>query len=361
MVSSTRFCWALVTTAFGLSLSGCGGLSKSSFGPSMALLPNTDRPVLGEAQIEALSPIASSSEVAAVTASEPNAEQPRMTPDSNRSLMYVSNWGSNTVTVYTYHNAKRLAQVGTLTGFASPTQPCVDKARNVYIPQYARKQIVVYAHGGTSPIAHLMLHSPGRPHPTGCSVDLKNGNVAIANFKNGSKAGDVNVFAPGRRKPTRYKVANVAFPEFVGYDKQGNLFADGLDASGVFALAELPKGSKNFSPLTVSGGPIYSPGEVLWGGTHLLVGDQNYRNAGKGSAIYQISVSGSVATVHGVVTLSGTNDVVGFWKRGTRKGAKIAAADFGAAAAPVYKFPSGSLFATLTHGISKPFGLTISP
>jgi hypothetical protein len=52
--------------------------------------------------------------------------------------------------------------------------------------------------------------------------------------------------------------------------------------------------------------------------------------------------------------------VVGFWKRGTRKGAKIAAADFGAAAAPVYKFPSGSLFATLAHGISTPFGLTIS-
>lgn len=346
-------------TAFALSLAGCAGLSQPAFGPT-AMLPNANAgsPVLNEAQIDALSPVAFAG---ALSAPQQDLQSSWMSPDSNRSLIYVTNWGSNAVTVYTYHNAKRLAQVGTLTGFSSPTQPCVDKARNVYIPQYARKQIPIYAHGGTSPIRQLILHSPGRPHPTGCSVDRKSGDVAIANFKNGSKPGDVDIFAPGKHKPIRYRVSNVPFPEFVGYDKHGNLFADGLDASGAFALAELPQGAKSFSALTVSGGTIYSPGEVQWGGTRLLIGDQNYHNAGKGSAVYQVTVSGSVATLHNVVPLSGSTDVIGFWKRGTRKAAKIATADFGTSAVPVYKFPSGALFATVTHGISKPFGVTISP
>lgn len=344
MVPGFRVSRALVTTAVAFSLAGCAGSSQMQFGP-----PGADT--------DALAPVAVAGAFPSDVQSGGNSW---MSPDASRTLLYISNWGSNTVTVYTYHNGKTLKQVGTLTGFASPTQPCVDKAHNVYIPQYSRKQVVIYAHGATSPSGQLILHSPGRPHATGCSVDRKTGNVAVAIFKRNSKAGSVQVFIPHKHKPVAYVAANVAFPEFVAYDGHGNLFADGYDSKGVFALAEMANGAKSFSPLTVSGATIYVPGQVLWGGTHLLVGDQNYRNAGKGSAIYQIAINGSSANVRGTIVLPNTNAIVGFWKRGKNKSSKVTAADFGGSTAPLFKFPSGTPFATITSGISKPFGVTIS-
>lgn len=346
MVPRFQLLRALVTTAVAFSWAGCAGLSQSQFGPPTDIAA------------DAISPVAFAG---ALPDDTPSGGLSWMSPDTKRSLLYVTNWGGNTVTVYTYRNGKSLAQVGTLTGFSSPGQPCVDKARNVYIPQYGRKQVAIYAHGGTSPIGQLILRSPGRPHATGCSVDRKNGNVAVAVFKQGSKSGSVQVFAPHKHKPVEYRVSNVTFPEFVAYDNHGNLFADGKDAHGVFALAELANNAKSFSALTVNGATIYVAGQVLWGGTHLLVGDQNYRNAGKGSAIYQLSVSGSSATVRKVVVLPGTSTVVGFWKRGRNKASKVTTADFGGSAAPLFKFPSGAPFATITKGVSKPFGVTISP
>ncbi|HKU82079.1 MAG TPA: hypothetical protein VJP76_07905, partial [Candidatus Tumulicola sp.] len=169
------------------------------------------------------------------------------------------------------------------------------------------------------------------------------------------------IFAAHKHKPVIYRIANVAFPEFVAYDSHGNLFADGVDTHGAFAMAELPNGGTSFSALTITGGTLYVPGQVLWGGTHLLVGDQNYHNAGKGSAIYQITVNGSSATVRSSVVLPNTSSVVGFWKRGKKKSSKVTTADFGGSAAPLFKFPSGAPFATITSGISKPFGVAISP
>src|SRR5579863_3343704 len=272
------------------------------------------------------------------------------------SLLYVTNTGNGTVTFYRY-NGGSLGILGRLKGFFKPTQPCVDKAGNVFIPDFDAATITKFAHGGATPIA--VLSDPGGL-PTGCSVDKVTGNLAVANFEtNEALQGSIEVYRNASGTPTQYSDAAVYHPEYCGYDNAGNLFIDGRPYdSETVNLAELKKGNASITDLTLTGGTIMFQGNVQWGGNDLLVGDQG--GFGSPSSVNRVTVSGTTASIVKNLPLPGTSDVTGFWKQGGAGNAKIATADLVAGNAPIYAFPSMTLYATLTKDVSAPFGVTVS-
>src|SRR5581483_4778847 len=149
-------------------LAGCSGGMQSALAPSSGSAANA-RHVSAQA-LHGVSPTAMKREIR--TTKSKGASWSKVRPNTNNSLLYVTNTGNGTVTFYSYANGQgSLALQGTLTGFAYPGQPCSDKAGNVFIPDYSLNVTVEYAHGGTTPIQTLPDGG------TGCSVDKSTGNL----------------------------------------------------------------------------------------------------------------------------------------------------------------------------------------
>jgi hypothetical protein len=338
-------------------LTACSG-SQSRVGPSTGTLPSATRPSVNVRGPGTVSPVSYEGN----RTTHRDLGKSWMSPGAKArpSLLYITNQGNGTATVYTYSNGSGLALQGTLTGFQQPTQPCVDRAGDVFIPDYLASTITEYAHGGTTPIA--VLTDPFGL-PTGCSVDKISGNLAVANLAASISGGqgDVLIYPNASGTPTQYTDSSIYSPEYCGYDNRGNLFIDGkMFSSSVVNLAELPSGGSSFTDLTLAGGSITFPGNVQWGGTYLLVGDQGSQFASIPSSVNQVTVSGSTATIVHNLQFPGSLDVTGFWKRGGATNAKIIAADIGNNNAPIYTFPGLSLFATVTNGVTGPFGTVVS-
>lgn len=215
-------------------------------------------------------------------------------PDAKRGdLLYVSGSGTNKVYVYTFPRGKL---VGTLTGFSSPLGDCVDASQNVWVVNAGTKQILEYAHGGTSPIATLT--DPTKHAPFACAVDPTTGNLAVTTVRRPHGNGGVLIYPDAQGLPQRYLVPHVRHIAYDGYDDQGNLFVDGTTGGrhSEPAFAELPQGGQSFETLSVYGGAFYlRPGGVQWDGKHITVVNVN--------VIYRLTISGSRAMVVGSTKL----------------------------------------------------------
>ncbi|MBV9056465.1 MAG: hypothetical protein JO351_07485 [Candidatus Eremiobacteraeota bacterium] len=272
---------------------------------------------------------------------------PREKPDN---LLYIANSYAATVDVYSW---RLLKQVGSLTGFSTPYTMCVDKAQDVYVADFGNGNIVEYAHGGTSPIKTLtQTYGPA----IGCSVDPTSGNLAVSIF-NGS--GTVLIYPNGSGTPTAY-TANLTSVWPPSYDSSGNLFVEGYDnVSGAPALNELPAGSSTFSKITLPFSIVF-PGCVAWDGKYVAVGDQGV------NTIYQITVSGSTASLQGTTVLGGATDVFQFFvpKFGNGQvnpqGNRVVGADFGASAADKWLYPVGGVPTKTITGFTNPEGAVVS-
>lgn len=279
-----------------------------------------------------------------------------MTPGvKNTSLLYVSNAGSSNVTVYTYLDGNGLVLVGTLTGFSFPTGMCTDSAGNVWIPDYDTGKIEEFAHGGTSPIFSITQRNG---HPYDCAVDPSTGNIAVAAQFPGNRHGEngqVFVYLKGARKGSSFQPQN-GFSEvdFLAYDNKSNLYVDGAENNYGNAIFRLPKDSA-MTPLTISGGTLYSPGAVNWIKPTLLVGDANFENQGTPGA-YKLFISGSTATVVGTLPFAGTEQTYGFSRRATR----VIVPDHLGNVVRIYNLSNGTLDSKLTTGINLPFGAVVS-
>ncbi|MGB8149847.1 MAG: hypothetical protein WCE97_01475 [Candidatus Cybelea sp.] len=271
-----------------------------------------------------------------------------MAPDAKKKdLLYISNLGNNTITAYSWPKGKLK---GTLTGFTGVQGLCSDKNGDIFITNqiYGASQILKYAHGGTSPIATL---SDAGYYPSGCSVDPKTGNLAVANVYRGN----LGIYQHATGSPTYYTDSNIYYGLysyfFCGYDDNGNVYVDGTnDGSGGFEFAELPSGSSAFTDITLNQ-HIGFPGGVQWDGKHIAVGDQY------GQAIYQFTISGSKGTEIGSTLLTGSGDVVQFWKQGP----KVVGPDQSNSDVGFWNYPAGgSSTKTITNGIDVPVGATVS-
>lgn len=269
-----------------------------------------------------------------------------MAPDARTSaLLYVSNDGSDAVTVYSYPDGKLK---GTLTGFLGPYGECVDSIGDVFIVNEGPGTIVEYAHAGTTPIA--TLDDPGEL-PVDCAYDKKTGNLAVSNVVSTNDGpGGVSIYTNARGTPVTYTDPAMEGVSFLGYDGRGNLFLDGTAPGGAFAFAELPAGKTTFKNVTLNQS-IAMAGGVQWDGTHVAVGDQ------RANVIYQFAIKGTAGTEVGSTPLGGASDVVQFWKRsGTLVGPDYPHNDVG-----LWPYPAGgSPTKVIDKGIDGPIGSTVS-
>jgi len=262
------------------------------------------------------------------------------------SLLYVSNVGDSTVTVYAPTSGK---PVSTLEVPPAPEGECTNSAGTVWIVNEDAAAIVEYAHDNTKEVAKLA--DPGN-YPSGCSVSPKTGDLAVANIasNNGGPAGDLAIYADAKGSPTIYQNENIYRYYYCGYDSSGDLFVDGIQQDGKFVFAELPSGASKLTVLTLKES-ISTPGGVEWDGKHITVGDAST------STIYQLSISGNTASVVGTVGIKGGN-AAAYYVDGTDVVALIA----GSSEVGTWKYPAGGKPTSTLKltGTDEPFDVVVS-
>jgi hypothetical protein len=280
-----------------------------------------------------------------------------ISPDASKTkdLLYVVNLGTGTgnVGVYSYPQGKL---VETLTqGLELPEGVCTGKKGDVWIVNSGRVADVVtlYKHGGKTPVGYL---TDDGAVADSCSVDPTTGNLAVTSYASYSYGpGSVAVYAHAKGLPTYYSDPKMSEMLFCGYDDKGNLFVDGWQNSNTdFQFAELPKGKKQFTNITLKGATIAWPGNVQWDGKHIAVGDQEYSQLV--SAIYQ--TTGAGGRIVGKTVLADSAFVGGFWIAGNT----VIAPDARSNAVGFYNYPAGGKpTKTLQKGFDDPTSVAISP
>jgi hypothetical protein len=278
----------------------------------------------------------------------------RMRPESSKKgLVYVSTLFGD-LEVYTW---PALAPVGTISGLSVPYTLCVDATGDVWVPDFGTGIIYEYAHGGSAPI-HRLIDLYGVPGA--CSSDPTTGNLAIGDYYGAStRPGNVLVYKKARRGPAEYAVPNLTQCFFVAYDNEGNLFANGIDASGRPVLAELPKGGSSFEHVTVEPSVSY-PGSLQWDGKYLAEQD------GLTNVIYQFRVSDAKAILKGFTPLDEAGYMDQLWITGGTKrhpqGTAVVGSNYVSYSFEVWKYPTGGYPTAIVQGLSSaPEGLTVSP
>ena len=229
----------------------------------------------------------------------------RMLPEAKReALLYVSDPLPHDVLVFSYPSGK---QVGQLTGLSeNPFGLCSDSSGDVFVTtegSFSQSYIYEYAHAGTQQVA--TLSDPGIPFS--CASDPRSGDLAVTNYYTSAyqNEGDIAVYQDAKGTPTTYADPNIPYYQFCAYDDSGNLFADGLASNSI--IDELPQGSSKLSEVTLNK-EIY-PSSIQWNNGDLAIADGSGSTRGE-DAIYQVSISGSTATVNGPTLL---------WSRGDRR------------------------------------------
>lgn len=308
--------------AAAVSLAGCGGSGSPNSGPGA--MP----------QSQAMSKYAE------------HARSWMLPEAKSEDLLYISDQKKSYVYVYSYPHGKL---VGTLTGFDVPVGLCADKAGDVFIPNGFGADIVEYAHGGKSPIATL---SDSGESPSGCGVDPKTGNLAVANYCSSSckGPGSVAIYVDAEGSPTQYTDPDISNVYFCGYDTKGNLFLDGTQSSA-FAFAELRSGKGTFTKIKLKQ-TIQTPGNVQWDGAEVAVGDI------KGGVIYQFTIRGKSGTEVGSTPLTGSSYVTQFWIQPPN----VIGPNIYSSGGNVlfWKYPAGGSPTKTIAGLSLPAGATVS-
>lgn len=265
-------------------------------------------------------------------------------------LVYVSNLGNDTVTIY---SGARF--IGTLNGFDNVASMCHDRAGNVFVVNARTSQIFEYTHSGDGPINVL---SDPYGSPVACSVDLTTGNLAVTDHDSG-----VLIYANATGTPKRYSSSSFKAYFSPGYDDRGDLFVDGQPTLHASPLRELPKDGSELISIKLKSG-LKAPTSLQWDGEYLAICDIEPQP----NVIKQFSISGSTGTLAGTTTLDGTKRVRQFWVpkfgggRINRQGTRVVAVDEADSVVRTWTYPAGgSSVKTIKQGISTPVGVTVSP
>jgi hypothetical protein len=287
-------------------------------------------------------------------AAEPNGRARMDGGVAQQDLLYVSN-ANGEVTVYRYWQH---TLVGVLTDFTQPMGECADSRHNVYITDYAAKQIIEYAHGGSKPIKRFD-DSPDSPYT--CSVDLATGDLAVANDDGTSQQGNVAIWSGGS---TEHKTTftDSALGNFIGcaYDASGNLLVtNGRGYSTPASFAWLPNGGARLVNIKIPGPRTtddwYYVSGIQWDGKYFVL-DEGYA--------YRISLLHGQAYYVGYTSLDPTGGPYAIYdntpgEQGTQIVAGISGRSY--SSVNLYHYPAGGQPVNeITHAIDRPTGVVVS-
>lgn len=221
--------------------------------------------------------------------------------DSN--LIYVATWKS--IVYLTYPQMKI---VGSLPEAYNYGGVCSDpKNGNLYAPQST--DIVVYAHGGTYPIATL---TP----PTGygelrfCSVDPNTGDLAVSAMMTQSKGtGAILVYPSGQGNATIYTDKKLRFLGYPAYDDRGDVFFSADVAHVGEEIVKLVVAKNRFIPIKLDLGVGFD--KMQWDGSYLDI--EEFYGRGHGSVIVRVKIVGDIGTVASRINFYGAGSPSSFW------------------------------------------------
>lgn len=223
-----------------------------------------------------------------------------ISPDAAGSprLLFSADAGRGVVNVFRMSNQRTMDYKGAITGpqdgvsFELPQGECGDNKGNIYVADtYARK---VYAFTRTGTTAFATYDTTHYGYPASCA--WSNGTLAVTLYVNdGGGDGFVLLYTSASQTPTELSASNIANYYFGGYDSNGDLWVDGTDSTGHFALAGCS--SSACFPISISGGTIHFPGAVQWDRvrSQWIVFDQFCNNT-QSSCSYPVSGSGDLGT-----------------------------------------------------------------
>jgi hypothetical protein len=281
---------------------------------------------------------------------------------SKQDLLYVSN-SNGEVTVYRYWQQ---TLVGVLTDFTQPMGECVDKNQNVYITDYAAKQILEFAHGGSKPIAKFN-DSPDSPYS--CWIDPTTGNLAVANDDGTSEQGNVAIWSAASGNRTTYTDSKIYNFQDCAYDDKGNLLVSNGEVEYPYStlFAWLPKNGKKLIDVKIPGSQgswtWYSIQGIQWDGKYFLIDryDSLYRESLLHGQAYFVGVTyadaeeesnyGPYAVYQAKASAQGTQVVEGLTSEFSYPN-QVA----------YWHYPAGGNepIATISHAVDKPLGVAIS-
>ncbi len=219
----------------------------------------------------------------------------------SKQLVYVaSEQGCNhiaacqgVVSVLTYPQGKDVGQwIG---GDSTITEGvCADKGGNVFVLLlgYSDAEILVFAHGSSSPMTTLSIRNGGVPDS--CSSDPTTGNLAVlVRFQTGQ--GVLLVYSHASGTPKQYTDSHLRLVD-VAYDDKGNIFADSTTD-----LAELPRGKNSFKVIKLNRHGHHL-GTVQWDGTYMTNQYTTYK-AKVPFKIYRYAINGNRGKEVGITSL----------------------------------------------------------
>jgi hypothetical protein len=267
---------------------------------------------------------------------------------NHKNLLYVTDGGDDEVLMYAYPSLKPL---GALSDTGDAQGVCADQHGFVWVISSVSTRILRYAHGAIK--AKVSLSDAGAQYPLACAVDPTTGNLAMTNLGSPSGGGNVYIWAGAKGTANKISDSAMSYVYFCAYDASGNLWVDGLDSKYNFVFAELPAGGQNLETISLSG--IVFPGGIEWDGTDIAVGDQSYQSQ-ETSAIEQVVVTGSTATIAGTTPLNGSCDVEQF----AIFSGKVFAPDVCAGDGSLYPYPAGGAPKQTVSGLQYPVAAAIS-
>lgn len=342
-----------VAAAVGI-LAGC---SSGGSGVGSQLAPVTDSSSVRSRSISVLSP-----GVPLLHRVSVGSHPVRPNPCCNK-LLFVSDSGNNTVQLFDYPSG---TWVGSLPpppppGFMTPQGECVDtpNPQHVFIANTAASTILEYAHtGATGTLVH-QLPDPGQ-YPVSCSyrsTGPNSGMLAVGNIHaaSGPGGGSVSVYTLTNNvwgTPVTYSPPGFTYVYFVSY-QNATLYLDELASSATVFQFDSMSPSGTFTPIPLIGGSVTFPGNVQAFSNYVAVGDQV--PAAGSPTIYQVLVpSGQVS---GSTTITGSGDIVQFF----RKGSRIVAPDAINATANIYNYPgANTILAPISAPLVQPIGSAVS-
>jgi hypothetical protein len=317
---STAACFAVIVAA-------CNGVSQGGSGTANGILPPAERPA------HRMSWMAGGL--------------------AKQDLLYVTN-GNSEVTVYRFWKG---TLVGIITSLTQPTNECADARGNVYIADVAAKTVFEFAHGGTKPIGRFD-DSPDSPYA--CAIDPVTGDLAVANYNGASETGSIAIWSAGSTNPTKYTDPELSYFKGCAFDSSGNLLVtDGYSSGAGARFAWLPRGGKKLIDLKV---PTPKPNKP-WGAVYGIQWDGEYFVL-DAYDVYRIALIHAQAYYVGETALE-YGAYGSYWiynNKPSGQGTLIlgAVTSDNRSEVNIWHYPSGDGSRAITHGLDKPYGVTVS-